>query len=348
MGQAQTSLAAAVLDALPSAILVVDEASRVLYANARASDVLERSPAELSGADVSELFAAPAADGAQRTTRVRRANGELSTLGYTVSALIFDGAALRAISFRDIADTVRLTRERDRLLQLAAVGEATPTLLHEIRNPLAAIIAAVELLIEESTDGSTQESLHAVLTEARRISVQIDGVGAVGKALRSSRFSVIDQACRDICAIMAPRAEKAGVHLRWNVPDLPLLPLDPSTLRAVLFNLVSNALQACRRGDTVRVHVRLLDEQAKLEIWVVDTGVGMSAQVYAKCRELFFTTKRHGSGIGLALCQRAVEGAGGSLQIQSVPGAGTSVVIAIPVGREPLPESTRDPGAGKE
>lgn len=335
-GEPVEHLAAMVLVALPSAVLVTDEEGRVLFVNARAAEILGKTGSELVRTNVKRLFGdTEAGEGDVRlSTKVRR-NGEVITLGYTVSKVAMpEGRVLSAISFRDISDTVRLTQERDRLLQLAAVGEAMPTLLHELRNPLAAILTTVELLIEDTADDARRDSLHAVLTEARRIALQLDGVGAVGRSLRSRRATAIDFACRDICLLMVGRAEKAEVHLKWDIPDLPLLPLDSATMRAVLFNLVTNAIHACPPQATVCVHMRLVHGGSDLEVTVVDNGAGMSAEVYARCSDLFFTTKRHGSGIGLALCRRAVEDAGGRMEIQSVPGAGTAVVLTIPVGRK--------------
>jgi len=331
-------VALCVLDALPSAVLVVDSTGRARYANARAASVFDLEPADIVGKGVGRALgfpelAASTSVTAQHTARVARPDGQTVTIGFAVAPVTCAGESLFAVSFRDISDTVRLTRERDRLLQLAAIAESLPTLLHEIRNPLSAIITTVEVMIEDLGPGRLQDHLHVVLGEARRIALQLEGVGGVGRSLAAPRASVVDQACRDICSLMVGRASSADVHLRWDIPDLPLLPLEPSTLKAVLFNLVTNAIHACRAGDTVRVHIRLVRGGRSLELSVVDTGVGMSGEAYRRCTELFFTTKRHGSGIGLALCRRAVESAGGEMEIQSVPGIGTAVTITLPVER---------------
>ena len=336
MSAPSEDLARRVLDALSSAVVVTDEGGRVVFVNERAAEILGMPSHALAGARFGELFEHEPGDAAdsRRTAVVRRPSGAVITLGYTSSKVTTGaGEHLTAIAFRDVSDTVRLTRERDRLLQLAAVGEAMPTLLHEVRNPLSAILTTVELLIEESDDSPRRDALYAVLTEARRIALQLDGVGAVGRSLRAQRATAIDAACRDICVLMTGRADKAGVHLRWDIPDLPLLPLDPATTRAVLFNLITNAVHACPAGATVHVDLRLSRDGRALELTVVDNGVGMSAEVFARCTDLFFTTKRHGSGIGLSLCRRAVEEAGGRMDIQSVPGAGTSVALTVPVTR---------------
>ena len=125
--------------------------------------------------------------------------------------------------------------------------------------------------------------------------------------------------------------QAADVVARCDVPDLPLLPLDPAVVRAVLFNLLVNSQHSCRGGGTVIVHARLVGGGKAFELTVADTGEGMTAEVFDRCTELFFTTKRSGSGIGLALARRAAEGAGGSLDIQSIVGVGTTVTLRVPV-----------------
>jgi len=340
-----------VLDALPSAVLVLDEHGVARYANKRAALIFGLPAEELVGKHLVRDFGWPdvvasassAPGNTQWTTKFPNRRGDLVTIGYGVSRLEGDGAPLYTVSFRDISETVALTRERDRLLQLAAVAESMPTLLHEVRNPLSAIITTVELILEDIEPGELRNSLHAVLGEARRIGLQLDGVGSVGRSLRSRRAAAIDQACREICTVMASRAEKSNIYLRWDIPDLPLLPLEPATVRAVLFNLITNSIHACRPHDTIRVHARLVRGGTWLELVVVDTGQGMSAEAYRRCTDLFFTTKRHGSGIGLALCQRAIRSAGGEIEIESIPDVGTSVAMIIPVDRRALADSEPPP-----
>jgi signal transduction histidine kinase len=92
-----------------------------------------------------------------------------------------------------------------------------------------------------------------------------------------------------------------------------------------------NAIQACSSGCTVRLSARLADGGAVFELKVVDNGPGMTQQVWRRATELFYTTKRNGSGIGLALCKRAAEDAGGSFEIESVPAFGTAVTLRVPV-----------------
>ncbi len=112
---------------------------------------------------------------------------------------------------------------------------------------------------------------------------------------------------------------------------MPALFIDPAAIRAVVYNLVTNALHACAAGQTVRVSASFDDDRRVFVLSVADTGQGMSAEVLSRCTELFFTTKRVGSGIGLALCKELVTKGGGRLDVQSAEGKGTTVTIVVPI-----------------
>ena len=119
---------------------------------------------------------------------------------------------------------------------------------------------------------------------------------------------------------------------RCNIPDMPLLPLDTSVVCALVLNLVTNAIQACPSGGSVTLTAALVDDAQALSLKVDDTGVGMTPDVLGRCRELFFSTKARGTGIGLALCDRALSEAGGTMTIDSAPAAGTRITLRIPLG----------------
>jgi signal transduction histidine kinase len=333
-----------VIASLPTAVLVVDALGTILMANRRAARILERGEEALRGARVEEVLgplhwhqdaSMPPEVGELRSSlSVTLPRGRAITIGYGVGVVagVEEGdPLLYAIVFQNISNSERVREERDRLLRLAAVGDVLPSVLHELKNPLAAVTTAVEVLLEELPDGSVRDQLHAVLGEVRRMKLAFEGVGAAGRALRSDRFHAVDLACREVFRILTPRMEAVGVVARCDVPDMPLLPLDPAVVRAVLFNLLVNSMHSCRSGGTVVVHARLVDEGRRFELTVADTGEGMTAEVYERCTELFYTTKRSGSGIGLALARRAAEGAGGALDIQSIIGVGTTVTVRVPV-----------------
>ncbi|HEY8430547.1 MAG TPA: ATP-binding protein [Sandaracinaceae bacterium] len=330
-----------VVDALATGLLLVREDGKIAFANPRACHILERSPDQLEGASIAASIAPlsellPDLHTGERLTRpVRLASGRSIVIEYTVAEVATDPEWRHyLIAFHDVTPVLRLQEERDRLLKLATVGEVLPSILHELRNPLAAVATALELLVEEVEPGSLQRDLHAILRELRRALLGLDGIGVVGREVRSASLGAIDQAVRECCAVLAPRAEQSGIVLEDRVGSLPLLYIDPAVVRAVVFNLVNNAVQACREGGTIVVDARV-EHGGSLVVEVTDDGAGMTPDVLARCTEMFFTTKRSGSGLGLPLCKQLAESAGGELEIDSEPGRGTRVRWRIPAAGAP-------------
>lgn len=335
----EIELLAPILDALPAGVLLIGRDERVLYATPKAAAILGSSRAELEGqalervlAALSELASTPpdASSGQRFVLKGKKGN----VIGFRIGALSPEVAApggpAYTILFQDITAVEKLREERNRLLRLAAVGEILPAVLHEIKNPLAAITTAVEVLLEEVAETHIQRELSAVLGEVRRIKLALEGIGIFRQELHSVRRSAVDKALREAFLVIEPQMKAKRIRGTLNVPDLPLLPLDSAVLRAFLFNLVTNAIHACEPGGSIDVTVSL-PRREDLEMVVRDSGSGMTPEVLARCQELFFTTKSNGSGIGLALCTSVAESAGGRIVIESSPGAGTTVRVVLPL-----------------
>lgn len=222
-------------------------------------------------------------------------------------------------------------RDGARALSLATISELLPSLLHELRNPLAAITSSVELLVEETGPGELQAELSAILAELRRMDLGFQGLGMIGRRLRALRPQPMEPSLQDVVRVMRIPAGRAGVILRLDVEPMPLLPFNAAVVRAMLFNLLNNAIAACREGDEVRVRGRLVEGDRGFELTVSDTGAGMSPEVLARCTEPFFSTRTHATGLGLAMCHEAVERAGGRMAVASTSGRGTRVVLTVPL-----------------
>lgn len=326
--------ARAILQALPAGLVVVDRDGCIAAMNPAGAAILRVEAAATVGRSVDRLLAplsflidGQRADGQLRPELVvMRPDGSSVTVGYSIGEME-DGQW--AVLFQDISGYARVRRERDRLLQIATVSDVVPSMLHELRNPLAAITSTVELLLEEELPDELQAELQAVLSEVRRMDLGFQGLGVVGRSLGSERRAIIDRTIQEVSRVLRSGAARAGVILRVDVTPMPRLPLDPMVVRAILFNLVNNAIAACREGDEIRIRARVVD--GRFELVVADTGAGMSSDILHRCTELFFTTKSRGSGIGLALCRRAVESADGVLSVYSTEGRGTQVRIDVPV-----------------
>jgi signal transduction histidine kinase len=315
------------VEALPVAVALVTREGRVDFVNGRARTLLGAAGL---GEDLVLEMALRVRRGADPDERARvtiaSPTGERS-FGFQASP-VSDGAQL--IAFQDITAIEQTQRERDRLLQLASISEVMPAVLHELKNPLAAIILMTELLLEDATP-ENRDRLHAVLGELRRLGLTLDGLGRFRHEVRSSRHAAIDLALREAFALLEPQAAARGIACTIDVKDMPLLPFEPAAVRAVLFNLVTNSIHACRQGDRIDVTADFDRPGATLRLLVSDTGPGMKPEVKAHCTELFFTTKAKGSGIGLALCAGVADAVGGSLAIDSREGEGTRITLEFPI-----------------
>ncbi len=331
------------LDVLDAAVIVVDTSGRVVFSTERACNIVRVAKESLIGAEVADVLAsldelltqqntgAPPEEGRQKLRLPRDPD---VIIGYRVAPVGSPASPTHhAIVFQDITAWERLREERDRLMRLAAVSEVLPSILHELKNPLAAIATAVELLVEESNEDSVRIELHAVLSEIRRMGLTLDGIGSVGRELKSQRFAAVDHAMMQTASVLARQATERGVRIECDVQPMPLLPFDVAMIRAMLFNMLTNAIHACSPGAEILIRASLSEDGKQLSWSVRDSGQGMSPEVSQRCRDLFFTTKARGTGIGLALCDRAARAAGGSMSIDSAPGLGTTIEIVVPVER---------------
>ncbi len=326
-----------VIDGLSAGVLAVGPDGHICDANPGAAQILRVPLDDLRRSRIDDVLAPIdhiARGGRDSDHRaeltLRLSDGQQAVLGCSVSEVTTETGRGWVVLFQEISAIVELRRQHERLLQLAAVGDSLPSLLHEIRNPLAAVTSMVEVLVEEA-EGSHQEDLHAVLWELRRIILTLQGIGGLQSDLGTKSHEAVDIAIREACRVMSTTAERRGVNVTCAVPDLPLLPLKAAVLRGIVFNLVRNAIDACGdRGDVV-LRAALRPDGKGLTVSVQDDGCGMSEADLARCCDIFYTTKEHGSGIGLPICKQVVERSGGELHIQSKQGEGTRVTVEVPI-----------------
>ena len=224
-------------------------------------------------------------------------------------------------------------RARDRFVSL---GEMAAGLAHEIRNPLAAIRGAVAVL-QQPTDAKSAELWAVIIEEIARLNRVVESF--LDYARPATRTATI----RDVAAFVKSCVEavsrskgNAGVELELALePGLPELRADADQLERVVVNVVQNAYEALENGGHVRVALRrgapgpLGD--GWVEIQVDDDGPGMSDTTLERAFIPFYTTKQQGTGLGLALCERLIRAQGGTIQLRSRPGEGTSVLIRLPL-----------------
>jgi two-component system sensor histidine kinase HydH len=252
-------------------------------------------------------------------------------------------------------------KERDRL---AALGSMAAGLAHEVKNPLGAIKGAAQLLEEVGAaaheDPAATEFVGIILEEVNRLDRVVGSFLDYARPHAGNPVPLdLNAAVRRTVQILSSQMTDGGVDVHLDLSEpLQRARMDPEKFRQVLMNLMQNAIQAMagqgkltvttqlRRGGRGRVppldgtvpasRRSLTDELEQVEVSVRDTGPGMAPKVLRNLFVPFFTTKTEGTGLGLAISQSIVQNAGGTIEVHSQPGAGTTFTIVLPAAEESL------------
>jgi signal transduction histidine kinase len=259
-------------------------------------------------------------------------------------AVAVENARLYEDLRRSYADLARAQQQVIQGERLAALGELSAVVAHEVRNPLGVIFNSLG-------------SLRRLLRPAGDAKMLLDIVGEEADRLNRIVGDLLDFA-RPSTPQIRPEAlervvdEAVGVALAQNQGAIeldrqldasaPLVPLDARLVRQAVVNVAVNAVQAMPRGG--RMSVRTRHGQGAAIVEIEDSGPGIPDDVKARIFEPFFTTKASGTGLGLAVVKRIVEGHGGAVTVRSVPGAGTVFALRFPLSVDGAVENARAMG----
>ena len=229
---------------------------------------------------------------------------------------------------------------------LATMGELAAGVAHEIRNPLAGIAGAIEIISKDfPKDHPDREVMEDLRQEVRRIEKVLNDLLAYARP-KPSQFGRADLKDTFARTLHLARQQTGSKNVEFSMqvpPDLPAFRMDSEQLHQVLLNLVLNGVQAIEREGKITVAAKLAAPggpgQADLvEISVSDTGVGVPPESLERIFRPFYTTKRGGTGLGLSLCRRIIRQHGGTLNVESKLGKGSRFIIRLPM-REAVEES---------
>ncbi len=360
-----------IVRSMSSGLLTVDLDGRVIFSNNAGEQILGRKSEQLAGLPVTELFSAidmpglardPAKRGAKPPARLETVYnhpaGSKITIGY--SASILQNEHLEAfgwiISFIDMTKLKAVEEHIQRMERLVIAGRFAAEIAHEIKNPLAAMSGAMQLLQGEVGQNELNKKLTAiVLREIERIN------GLVGEFLWMAKGSprstqvedvAVCPVIEEIIALLRAQKQLAATHtIRTDFEAAPTVAIDRDHLQRVLWNLLVNALEAMPQGGGLSIRVCAIDQadeaspdnarpltrrhQKKggevVRIDVGDTGGGISEEALKRIFDPFFTTKSNGTGLGLSIAYQLVEEAGGRIEVSgSKPGDGTVFSLFFP------------------
>ncbi len=252
----------------------------------------------------------------------------LLDLGYL--CLICSVAA--SLARRFLATSVDLVEAKATLLareRLAALGEMSAVVAHEVRNPVGVIFNALAMIKKHPPSDPKQEELLAIVEEeAHRLKRMVTNLLDFAKPRRVS-VSPVDARALLQGVAAGTRAAGAEDEIEIEVSATLVIPCDPELMRQALMNLVTNALQAEGRTRPVKLRAHLEDQRVALE--VIDDGAGIAAGDELRIFEPFFTTRPTGVGLGLPVVSRVVEAHGGELRYRRTEGGGSTFDIRLPL-----------------
>lgn len=255
---------------------------------------------------------------------------------------------LEATVVKLLAASVTTAVERQRVQQMAAVGQALGFIMHDLRGPLGNARQLIELLRSDSDVGMSREEHLSYIEDALQVSEQLlnDSLefcrGRVQLRLQHGTFhNLLDKHLR----LLAITLEGFKIPLRLELDDDTPICFDPDRIARVLRNLAKNAAEALYQKADAEITIGGMAATSGVELWVADNGPGLPAEVQSRLFQPFATHgKRGGTGFGLAIAKQLVEAHDGTIRVES-DGRGTRFVMWIPL---PKPRDLPQPTAPSE
>jgi two-component system NtrC family sensor kinase len=343
--QERQRLLATALEALDQPVFICGADGTIRYANHAATAVYGRPFSDLVGQPIHSLRApSPRSEPWRSGEQLhRRASGDEFPAAVTVTPIRdVRGRARGSVSVtRDLSDERKVAEQLRQSDKMSALGELVAGVAHEVNNPLTGISAFAQLLLDESMSADQLESVQYIKREADR------AVAVVRDLLAFARKSGPRIGAIDINGIVEQTVRLRAYGLRTGNIDVQM-ELDPAVrrvhgddrqLQQVLLNLIVNAEQAMAAESLRRLTIATTNVSDRVCIAVSDTGPGMTPEVRSRIFEPFFTTKPEGAGtgLGLSVSYGIIQSHGGSLAVESAPGAGATFRITLPAVTATVP-----------
>ncbi len=232
-------------------------------------------------------------------------------------------------------------RRAQRAERLAELGTLTSGLAHEIKNPLSTVQLNLQLLGEDLDPAAANyprlsNRLKTVTRETGRLRDILDSfLRFAGKLELEPQPTDLNHMLEELVDFFAPQASQQKVQVRFTHDGPIVAAVDPRLIRQVLLNLMLNAVQAMPKGGDLLLSAKGDAAGTNAILHVIDTGTGMTQEVAAKVFEAYYSNKRGGTGLGLAMAKRIIAEHNGSISVTSEPGKGSDFCIRLPIKLPP-------------
>lgn len=344
----------AIVESAVDGIIVIDRRGIIEFFNPAAERMFGYTPDEVTGRNVSVLMPEPHASvhdgyiarymesrvphiiGIGRAVEARRKDGALFPVHLSVGPVSVEGQTKFAGIIRDLTEQMELERKLREEAALARIGELATVLAHEVRNPLAAVSATMQVLAEKLTSHNDREIVDEALLRLDALNAMMTDLLLYARPPKPNLEALnVTALVESLVAFL--RMDPAWGPARSRVSGDPQLVFaDAELLKVALQNLLLNALQAMEGRGEVGVAVDRDGDFVNLD--VVDSGPGIPDAAMPRLFTPFFTTKARGTGLGLPTARRIARAHGGDVQVISTGSAGTTIRLRLPLRDRPQGE----------
>jgi two-component system sensor histidine kinase PilS (NtrC family) len=340
-----------IVASIRSGLVTTDLDGRIFTFNVAAEEITGYQERTIRGQDASIIFGDMKEHIAQtlhaHETGARSPRFETSCLtsegmrlrlGYSISPLSSEAGEITGIvvTFQDLTQVRSLEETSRRQDRLAAIGRMAASIAHEIRNPLAAMRGSIQMLRSEmDSDSSQAELMEIILRESDRLNRIITDFLSYARprSLTQARVDVGDLLHQTFALMRHSPEIGPNQNIVEELPGEPLFAeADEGQLKQVFWNLARNALQAMPQGGTLRTTLERNSDD-RLRIAFADTGRGMSPEQVEHLFEPFSSTTG-GTGLGLSIVYQIIRDHGGTINVRSLVGQGTTITVELPVAAQ--------------
>jgi two-component system sensor histidine kinase PilS (NtrC family) len=330
-----------VIQSMQSGLMTVNLKERITFLNKAGEKILGSVISQCKDRPIHDLFLELKDnfhEGFRSRTEIafQRPDGEEIKLGLSTSTLKDHrgNKVGQIIIFQDLTHIKEMEESMRRSEKLATIGQLAAGIAHEIRNPLASISGAIQLLKEEKgAEASTQRLMEIILAESGRLNRLITDFLLYAQPPKLNKKKVDIGALVDNTLEVFSRSPQwtKGLTLSKIMEPNTTISADPQQIEQVLWNLFINAVDAMEGKGILEVKVHKDGKGRMVTLAVSDTGKGISAKDVNKIFDPFFTTKEGGTGLGLSIVHKIVESHGGDIAAESRPHHGTTFTLTLPV-----------------
>jgi len=337
-----------IVESIRSGLVTTDLKGRIYTFNKAAEEITGYAAESVRGKDASIFFgemkdhiadSVRASDTGEVSPRFETdcftSEGMRLRLGFSISPLFseFGKTTGMVITFQDLTQVRALEETSRRQDRLAAIGRMAASIAHEIRNPLAAMRGSIQMLRSEMEGDSSQtELMEIILRESDRLNRIITDFLSYARprTITQSQVDVGDLLHQTFALLQHSPEILKTQSIEEDIPLEPVIAVaDAGQLKQVFWNLARNALQAMPQGGTLRARVEL-NSHNRLRISFSDTGRGMSPDQVEHLFEPFSSTTG-GTGLGLSIVYQIIRDHGGTINVSSLEGQGTTITVELPI-----------------